>query len=134
KPNYFAGKWRRRGADNAVAEPRARSKMANAIHVKVRPPDEDEKQAEADKTTRLRALRLAKEAAGRDAASRGTGQHRRDPAPPDPLGLRIERRCHVGPKRQTTARMDPAIRAGKPIPTSLGIMRTGSDHRPRGRF
>ena len=36
--------------------------MANAIHVKVRPPDEDERQAEADKTTRLRALRLAKEA------------------------------------------------------------------------
>jgi len=96
--------------------------MANAIHVKVRPPDEDERQAEADKTTRLRALRLAKEAAGRDAASRVTaasaGRHRRDPAPPDPLGLRIERRCHVGPKRQTTARMDPAIRAGKPIPTS----------------
>ena len=92
--------------------------MANAIHVKVRPPDEDERQAEADKTTRLRALRLAKEAAGRDAASRVTGQHRRDPALPDPLGLRIERRCHVGPKRQTTARMDPAIRAGKPIPTS----------------
>jgi hypothetical protein len=48
-------------------------KMANAIHVKVVPPDEDGKQVEADKTTRLRALRLAKEAADRDAASRATG-------------------------------------------------------------
>ena len=95
--------------------------MANAIHVKVLPPDEDERQAEADKTMRLRALRLAKEAADRDAASRVTaanaGQHRRDRVPADPLGLRIERHCHVGPKRQTIARMDPAIRAGKPIPT-----------------
>jgi hypothetical protein len=46
--------------------------MANAIHVKVVPPDEDEKQAEANKTMRLRALRLAKEAVDRDAASRAT--------------------------------------------------------------
>jgi len=44
--------------------------MANAIHVKVVPPDEDERQAEAAKTTRLRDLRLTKEAADRDAASR----------------------------------------------------------------
>jgi hypothetical protein len=33
---------------------------------------EEDKQAEADKTTRLRALRLAKEVADRDAASRAT--------------------------------------------------------------
>jgi hypothetical protein len=46
--------------------------MANAIHVKVLPLDEDERQAEVDKTTRLRALRLAKEAAGSDATSRVT--------------------------------------------------------------
>jgi hypothetical protein len=46
--------------------------MANAIHVKVLPRDEDEKQAAVDKTTRLRALRLAKEAADRDAANRAT--------------------------------------------------------------
>jgi hypothetical protein len=46
--------------------------MANAIHVKVLPPDEDERQAEVDKTTRLRALRLAKEAADSGAASRVT--------------------------------------------------------------
>ena len=95
--------------------------MANAIHVKVRPPDEDERQAEADKTTRLRALRLAKEAADRDAASRVTaasaGRHRRDRAPADPVAPRIERHCQIGPKRQTTARMDPAIGAGNPIPT-----------------
>ncbi len=44
--------------------------MANAIHVKVLPPDEDERQAEADKTMRLRALRLAKEAADSGVASR----------------------------------------------------------------
>jgi hypothetical protein len=46
--------------------------MANAIHVKVVPPDEDEKQAKTDKTARLRALRLAKEAADRDVTSRAT--------------------------------------------------------------
>jgi hypothetical protein len=46
--------------------------MANTIHVKVVPLDEDEKQAAADKTTRLRALRLAKEAVDRDAAGRAT--------------------------------------------------------------
>jgi hypothetical protein len=44
--------------------------MANAIHVKVVPPGEDERRAEAAKTTRLRDLRLAKETAERDAASR----------------------------------------------------------------
>jgi hypothetical protein len=48
-------------------------KMANnTIHVKVVPPDEAEKQAAVDKTTRLRALRLAKEAAARSVASRAT--------------------------------------------------------------
>jgi hypothetical protein len=44
--------------------------MANYIHVKVKLPDEDEKHIEAAKTARLRAFRLAKEAADRDAASR----------------------------------------------------------------
>ena len=42
--------------------------MAKHIHVKVRPIDEDEKQAEAVKTARLRILRLGKEAADREAA------------------------------------------------------------------
>jgi hypothetical protein len=41
--------------------------MVKHVHVKVLPPDEDERQAEAAKTTRLRALRLAKEAADRNA-------------------------------------------------------------------
>jgi hypothetical protein len=62
--------------------------MAHAINVKVVPLDEDEKQAEADKSTRLRALRLAKEAADRNAVSCVTaasaGQHRRDRAPQTP--------------------------------------------------
>jgi hypothetical protein len=45
-------------------------KMSNAIHVKAQLPDEDEKRIEAAKTARLRAFRLAKEAADRDAAAR----------------------------------------------------------------
>ena len=36
------------------------------VHVKVQPPSEDEKLAEADKTARLRSLRLAKEAADQE--------------------------------------------------------------------
>jgi hypothetical protein len=44
--------------------------MAKHIHVKIRPPDEDKQQAEATKTARLRALRLAKEVTDRDAANR----------------------------------------------------------------
>ena len=44
--------------------------MAKHVHVKVRLPGADEKQAEATKTARLRALRLTKEAADREAASR----------------------------------------------------------------
>jgi hypothetical protein len=44
----------------------------NTIYVKVVPPDEDEKQAAVDKTTQLRSLRLAKEAAERGVASRAT--------------------------------------------------------------
>jgi len=44
--------------------------MSKYIHVKVTPPAEDEKQAEATKTARLRASRLAKEATDRDAANR----------------------------------------------------------------
>jgi hypothetical protein len=44
--------------------------MGNYVHVKVEPPSEDEKQAEAANTARLRSLRLAKEAADREHASR----------------------------------------------------------------
>lgn len=49
--------------------------MANYVHVRVQMPSEDEKQAEADKTARLRSLRLAKEAVDREQAGR-------DVAPP----------------------------------------------------
>jgi len=42
--------------------------MAKHVHVKVQPPAADARQAEAAKTTLLRSLRLAKEAADRDAA------------------------------------------------------------------
>jgi hypothetical protein len=44
--------------------------MAKHIHVKVTMPNADETQREAAKTARLRAVRLAKEAADRDAAKR----------------------------------------------------------------
>lgn len=44
--------------------------MAKQIHVKATRADEDAKQLEAAKTARLRAVRLAKEAADRDAAKR----------------------------------------------------------------
>jgi hypothetical protein len=44
--------------------------MMKYVHVKVRPPGEDEKQAELAKTARLRALRLVKEAADKEAAAR----------------------------------------------------------------
>jgi hypothetical protein len=43
--------------------------MRKHVHVKVAPPDRDAQQEEADKVARLRALRLAKEAADREAAS-----------------------------------------------------------------
>jgi len=60
--------------------------MEKYVHVKIQPPSEDEKQAQVAKTKHLRALRLAKEAADRDAISLVTassaGQHRRDRAPP----------------------------------------------------
>jgi hypothetical protein len=60
--------------------------MAKEKHVRVALPGEDERKAEADKTTRLRALRLAKEAADKDAASRAVAekvkQHRRAPRSP----------------------------------------------------
>jgi hypothetical protein len=46
--------------------------MEKFVHVKVWPPTEDEKQTAADKITRLRALRLAREAADRNAAGRAT--------------------------------------------------------------
>jgi len=61
---------------------KARAKTAPG---KVVRPDEAERQAGAAKTTRLRALRLAKEAADREAASREiaarAGQRRRGRAP-----------------------------------------------------
>jgi hypothetical protein len=44
--------------------------MTKHIHVNVGLPNEDEKQAEAAKTVRLRALRLAKEATDQGEASR----------------------------------------------------------------
>jgi hypothetical protein len=44
--------------------------MTKFVHVKVWPPTEDEKQAGVAQTNRLRALRLAKEAADGDAAGR----------------------------------------------------------------
>jgi hypothetical protein len=43
--------------------------MMKYVHVKVYPADEDEKQAAAANTARLRELRLAKEAADREAKS-----------------------------------------------------------------
>ena len=52
-------------------------KMAKHIHVSARLPDEDEMQVEAAKTARLRAFRLAKEAADRD-----TTNHEIAAAPP----------------------------------------------------
>ena len=53
-----------------VAKPGIRNKVAKHIQVKVGLPNEDEKQAEALKTVRLRALRLAKEATDQEEASR----------------------------------------------------------------
>ena len=44
--------------------------MANSVHVRVEMPTEDDKQAQADKITRLRSLRLAKEAADQEQSSR----------------------------------------------------------------
>jgi hypothetical protein len=44
--------------------------MVRHVHVKVGMPNEDEKQAEAAKTVRLRALRLAKEATDQGEARR----------------------------------------------------------------
>jgi hypothetical protein len=44
--------------------------MTKFVHVKVWPLTEDEQQAGVAQTNRLRALRLAKEAADRDAAGR----------------------------------------------------------------
>ena len=44
--------------------------MRKHIHVNVGLPNEDEKQAEAAKTVRLRALRLTKEATDQEEASR----------------------------------------------------------------
>jgi hypothetical protein len=53
------------------------------VHVKVQPPTDDERRAQAANTTRLRGLRLAKEAADKDAVSRATvAQPRRNQAPP----------------------------------------------------
>jgi hypothetical protein len=43
--------------------------MMKYVHVKVYPVDEDEKQAAAANTARLRELRLAKEAADRETRS-----------------------------------------------------------------
>jgi len=60
--------------------------MAKKAQTIVMRPDEADRQAEAAKTTRLRALRLAQEAADKDAASRAVAdkgkQHRRAPRSP----------------------------------------------------
>ena len=58
-----------RAADNQLPN-RDAFKMAKHIHVKAMLPDEDEKRVEAAKTARLRAFRIAKEAADRDATNR----------------------------------------------------------------
>jgi hypothetical protein len=55
---------------DAVAQAKGPFDMAKHVHVKVSPPGEDEKQAEAAKTARLRTLRLTKEAADSEAATR----------------------------------------------------------------
>jgi hypothetical protein len=57
-----------RTVDTAVAK--GPFEMMKYVHVKVRPPGKDEKQAELAKTARLRALRLIKEAADKEAAAR----------------------------------------------------------------
>lgn len=44
--------------------------MKKYVHVKGKPPGENEKQAELAKTARLRALRLLKEAADKESAAR----------------------------------------------------------------
>jgi hypothetical protein len=56
--------------EHCRCEARDSFKMANYVHVKVELPNEDEKQAEAANTARLRSLRLAKEAADREHAGR----------------------------------------------------------------
>ena len=60
------------------------------VHVKANPPAADAKQVEAAKMARLRALRLAKEAADREAASLAAAAappktRARRPSPPAPL-------------------------------------------------
>jgi hypothetical protein len=55
--------------------------MRKHVHVKASPPDRDAKQVADANTARLRALRLAKEATDRDAASRAAAA-----APPKSRG------------------------------------------------
>jgi hypothetical protein len=58
--------------------------MANYIHVKAPPPDDEQKEAEAAKTARQRAVRLTKEAADREAGGREITT-----APPKDRGHRV---------------------------------------------
>jgi hypothetical protein len=58
-----------RGALTAT-KPKDLFKMVKHVHVKVRLPDEDGKEAAAANTARQRTLRLVKEAADRDATNR----------------------------------------------------------------
>lgn len=60
--------------------------MTNYVHVKFEPPSEDEKQAGAANTARLRSLRLAKETADQEHAHREVA-----PATPKTAGPRISR-------------------------------------------
>ena len=57
-----------RGKD--AANLKGQFEMKKYVHVKFKPPGQDEKQAELAKTARLRALRLLKEAADKETAAR----------------------------------------------------------------
>jgi hypothetical protein len=59
-----------KAGDRAVGERRSNQKMAKKSKPPVVKSDDLARHAEAEKTMRLRALRLAKEAADRDAALR----------------------------------------------------------------
>lgn len=72
--NFFiAGKNAIARGAYAATEPKEVLGMVKYLHVKVAPADEGEKQAAAENTARLRALRLAKEAADRETET-GSGQ------------------------------------------------------------
>src|ERR1700676_1808795 len=105
KSSFHSWSWPHHCGAAAAPETHSRwQKSKNPQMVVVRP-DEAERQAESAKTTRLRALRLAKEAAAdREAVSRkaaaSAGQHGRVRAPRTPTAARdldsgSFRRLHV---------------------------------------